>query len=193
MIDVDDVRGLCADLADNSTGRSGAYELELRCRAARLLPAMLDEVERLRAALAEAVELAGEAIAQHGTRRAQGGAMIETQHTIAAWADATFGPAVSLTSIAERAMVELRELVEKCRALDEAIAGDGEFAGNGEYDPRHATEEAADVVIVLSRLFVELGVDMHAAIDRKMQINRARRWTLDGNGHGQHVEDDDAK
>lgn len=26
MIDVDDVRGLCADLADNSTGRSGAYE-----------------------------------------------------------------------------------------------------------------------------------------------------------------------
>lgn len=119
--------------------------------------------------------------------------MTETQHTIAAWADATFGPVSSLTSIAERAMVELRELVEKCRALDEAIAGDGEFAGNGEYDPRHATEEAADVVIVLSRLFVELGVDMHAAIDRKMAINRARRWTLDGNGHGHHVEDDDAK
>ena len=119
--------------------------------------------------------------------------MTETQHTIAAWADATFGPVSALTSIAERAMVELRELVEKCRALDEAIAGDGEFAGNGEYDPRHATEEAADVVIVLSRLFVELGVDMHAAIDRKMAINRARRWTLDGNGHGHHVEDDDAK
>lgn len=40
-------RELCADLADNGPGRSGAYELELRCKAARLLPAMLDEIERL--------------------------------------------------------------------------------------------------------------------------------------------------
>lgn len=101
MIDVAEVRDLCADLADNGPGRSGAYELELRCKAARILPAMLDEVERLRgeldnakssldisrvnvrnvadgygealkiladtrSALADAVELAGEAIAQHG-------------------------------------------------------------------------------------------------------------------------------
>ena len=44
--------------------------------------------------------------------------MTETQHTIASWADETFGPVSSLESIADRAMVELRELVEKCRALD---------------------------------------------------------------------------
>lgn len=53
MINVAEVRELCADLADNGPGRSGAYELELRCKAARILPAMLDEVERLRSALAE--------------------------------------------------------------------------------------------------------------------------------------------
>jgi hypothetical protein len=33
-----------------------------------------------------------------------------------------------------------------------------------------------------------LGIDIPAAIDRKMRINRARRWKLDGNGHGSHVE-----
>ena len=46
--------------------------------------------------------------------------MTETQHTIASWADETFGPVSSLESIADRAMVEMRELVEKCRALDVA-------------------------------------------------------------------------
>ena len=32
--------------------------------------------------------------------------MTETQHTIASWADETFGPVSSLESIADRAMVE---------------------------------------------------------------------------------------
>ena len=54
MINVAEVRELCADLADNGPGRSGAYELELRCKAARLLPAMLDEVERLKKLVDEA-------------------------------------------------------------------------------------------------------------------------------------------
>lgn len=115
--------------------------------------------------------------------------MTETQSTIAAWADATFGPAVSLESIAERAMKELAELVEKCRALDGAIA-DRDPPTYAAYAAKAVTEEAADVVIVLARIFESCGVDMHDAIDRKMAINRARRWTLDGNGHGQHVEDE---
>lgn len=33
------------------------------------------------------------------------------------------------------------------------------------------------------------GVDLPAAIDRKMAINRARRWNIDGNGHGTHVKE----
>ena len=34
----------------------------------------------------------------------------------------------------------------------------------------------------------EHGVDLQAEIDRKMTINRARRWKLDGSGCGQHEE-----
>lgn len=112
--------------------------------------------------------------------------MRESQTSIAAWADETFGPAVSLESIAVRAQKELTELVEKCATADKAIATNS-WIGD---EKRHmAAEEAADVVIVLARIFESCGIDMHATIDRKMAINRARRWVLDGNGHGQHVEE----
>lgn len=32
-------------------------------------------------------------------------------------------------------------------------------------------------------------VSLAHAIDEKMAVNRARRWTLDGHGHGSHVKD----
>jgi len=53
-LELDAPRDLCAPLVD------------LLNAPLTLVPRMLAEVERLRAALAEAVELAGEAIAQHG-------------------------------------------------------------------------------------------------------------------------------
>ena len=58
-----------------------------------------------------------------------------------------------------------------------------------EQDPRHpkAAEEAADVVIVLCQVFGRLGKDLHKEIDRKMEINRKRRWAIDGAGHGHHI------
>lgn len=163
--------------------------------------------------------------------------MTETQSTIAAWADAAFGPAKSLASIAARANREMAELLQKVVDLapDEAIV-----------------EEAADVLIVLARYAAASGQEMHryvaprlscssdrfplacsaaralldlvrdskghnlpasrivtavaiartiadliqvcggnaqVAIDAKMEVNRLRRWKLDGVGHGQHVED----
>jgi hypothetical protein len=33
--------------------------------------------------------------------------------------------------------------------------------------------------------------DLLEHVDAKMQVNRARKWRLDGNGHGQHVEEGD--
>lgn len=39
----------------------------------------------------------------------------------------------------------------------------------------------------LARLCVLLEIDLPAAIDAKMQINRGRQWTAKGAGHGQHV------
>lgn len=95
---------------------------------------------------------------------------IETQKSIAAWADQTFGRAALIT-IANRARQESQELVEAVhehRTADEIL------------------EEAADVGIVLRRLCHELGCDLDSAIDRKMAKNRLREWERIGNGDGRH-------
>lgn len=97
----------------------------------------------------------------------------ETQQSIAAWALATFGPTSSNQRTAVRAADEMRELLDALAADDRAPT---------------AGEEIADVVIVLSRLATELGVDIAAEVDKKMSVNRSRSWSLDGTGHGQHVE-----
>lgn len=100
--------------------------------------------------------------------------MIETQDTICAWTEATFGHASSNARVAARANEEMAELL---RALTS--------------DDNHskAIEEAADVVIILYRLAERMGVDLHEEIDRKMQINRKREWKITPDGHGYHVRD----
>jgi hypothetical protein len=98
----------------------------------------------------------------------------ETTATIAAWADGVFGEPASNISTWYRAMSEMDELREKLAISD--VHPD-------------AAAEAADVVIVLARLLSRLGTTMQAEVDRKMAINRARRWDLTGDGHGQHVKE----
>lgn len=95
---------------------------------------------------------------------------IETQRSIAAWADDTFGRA-SLPTIAARLREEAKELIDavNARACAEAIL-----------------EEAADVGIILRRLCHELGCDLDGAIDRKMAKNRLREWETNGKGNGRH-------
>lgn len=85
----------------------------------------------------------------------------ETFETIRQWCEETFGP-VAPDRIATRATEEMDEL----RA-----------------DPTRV-EEAADVVIVLAR-----HPDLWAAVERKMAVNRARKWRLMGDGTGYHVKD----
>lgn len=97
----------------------------------------------------------------------------ESQTTISEWANATFGAAGSNASVAARANKEMAELMMKL-AQDDAHPGAG--------------EEVADVLIVLYRLAWRLGVDLHEEVGKKMTINRAREWKLDGHGHGQHVK-----
>ena len=98
--------------------------------------------------------------------------MRETQQSISAWAVQTFGEAGSNLRCAERADEEMRELLERL-CLDDA-------------HPK-AAEEIADVVIPLFRLAERLGVDLLDEVDKKMAINRTRRWRRDGTGHGYHV------
>lgn len=100
--------------------------------------------------------------------------MMETQETVCAFADDTFGPATSNMRVAARANEEMAELI---RALS-----------TDDNNPK-AAEEVADVVIILYRLMRNLGTDMHAEIDRKMAINRKREWRRDATGHGYHVRD----
>lgn len=100
----------------------------------------------------------------------------ETQESITAWADETFGPSTSNMRIATRANEEMAELL-RALSVDDASPD--------------AAVEIADVVIILNRLATKLGVDIAAEVDRKMEINRQRQWQLDGSGHGRHVRNKD--
>jgi NTP pyrophosphatase (non-canonical NTP hydrolase) len=109
-----------------------------------------------------------------GARRREGGSMSETQESISAWAEQTFGPSGSNIRVAVRAQEEPTELLRALSVDD---------------DHPKAAEEVADVVIVLQRLASRLGVDLWQEVERKMAINRARVWNMDGTGHGYHVRD----
>lgn len=98
----------------------------------------------------------------------------ETQATISRWAEETFGPAGTNARAIARANREMAELLEHVTADD--------------LHPE-AAEEIADIMIVLYRVATRLGVDLHSEIDRKMVVNRARKWQLDGTGHGYHVKE----
>ena len=93
---------------------------------------------------------------------------METAESITQWADETFGFAPLMVQL-ERAKKELIE-------LEAAI-----FVNE---DKKKIAMEAADVIICLSRL----AALYPNAVDEKMAINRARKWKVDGNGCGQHVD-----
>lgn len=84
----------------------------------------------------------------------------ETFASIIAWGDETFGPAEP-GRIISRAAEEWKEMLEPDADIP---------------------TEAADVIIVLLRM-----PGIAEAIQRKMQINRAREWKLMGDGTGYHV------
>ncbi len=97
---------------------------------------------------------------------------IETQATISSWSAETFGEAGSNAVVAVRALEEIAELL---RALT-----------HDDHTPM-AASEIADVVIVLYRLADRMGLDLHAEVDRKMEINRRRTWSVGKDGIGYHV------
>lgn len=96
----------------------------------------------------------------------------ETVQSVTLWANETFG----LASIDAQFRRVLDELDELSRLFDqERTVG-----------PRKIAEEAADVVICLYRIIGTLDPD---AIEKKMAINRKRKWIVDGQGCAQHVEE----
>ena len=97
---------------------------------------------------------------------------IETQETISQWALETFGPTGSNLRVALRMNNEMAELIDKLAVNDN--------------DP-NAIEEAGDIIIVAMRLFERFGVNFWDVVETKMVVNRARKWTKDGTGCGQHI------
>jgi NTP pyrophosphatase (non-canonical NTP hydrolase) len=98
---------------------------------------------------------------------------VETQSGIASWAAETFGVSTPMRA-ATRMNEEVAELLSKLSIPDS--------------DPQKIHEECADVMIVLCVLAARLGFDLMEEVQKKMAVNRARKWKLDGSGCGQHVE-----
>jgi NTP pyrophosphatase (non-canonical NTP hydrolase) len=91
----------------------------------------------------------------------------ETQATINAWQRETFPTATTNGVIGH-----LREEFEEW-----LTAESDELAG----------VEAADLVILLYCWCDQVGIDLHAEIDKKMVRNRARTWHIQPDGTGRHT------
>lgn len=71
--------------------------------------------------------------------------------------------------------------------LEELIVSDGLARASDEN--ASVAEEAADVVITLAAwVLAATGIDLAAAVERKLQTNRAREWVLDGRGCGYRAD-----
>lgn len=99
----------------------------------------------------------------------------ETVQSVTRWADTTFGPA----TIA-RQLLRLQQEMNELTLLYEEME-----LGLVKFNPRKLGEEAADVVICLYRIIGTLDCE---AIDKKMKVNRSRKWALSGDGCGQHID-----
>jgi len=94
----------------------------------------------------------------------------ETQKTICDWAVGTFGEPDSVERLLARLNDEYIELVNAV-LLGDDVEG-----------------EAADVVVVLYQLCQKAGIDLKVAVDNKMIVNRARKWSVTADGVGQHID-----
>lgn len=103
--------------------------------------------------------------------------MSETQYTVTDWQFETFGP-TNLGLAFERLQKEYWELRDVVHAHGQ---------GPDENRRLKCAEECADVLITLYRVAEMLRCDLVYEVDRKMAINRKRKWAVDEKGHGQHV------
>ncbi len=102
----------------------------------------------------------------------------EDQATITTWQRETFGETTPWHAF-QRMQKEYWELRDLIHAMDHGRkVALGEVAG-----------ELADVLITLYRVAEVSGINLEAAVDHKMQINRARKWAVDATGNGQHIKE----
>lgn len=131
--------------------------------------------------------------------------MKENQETIDEWGRTTFGLHHALTH-ATRMNIEVAELLSQLGTassedlvLDRLLRLNIEVAEllsqranllqdeNRLTTPQVDGKECADVLVVLYQVAAALGADLHAEVDAKMQVNRARTWSKTEDGRYQHV------
>lgn len=95
-----------------------------------------------------------------------------TQSKITRWAVSTFGEPESPGRILSRAVEELEEAL---LAYHDGVSG------------AKIVEELADTYIVMCQVAHHLGYNLLEEVDRKMEVNNARAWKLNGDGTAQHV------
>ncbi len=132
----------------------------------------------------------------------------ETSASIAAWQNETFGPATTTWERIDRSDGLMRGAMwlARCTAiyapdvqrpnLSRAIRAAEELAEliqtlvADDNDPA-ACVEVADIEIVLAGILARHGKERAELVRAKMAKNRARRWHVTGDGHGQHIGDEE--
>lgn len=95
-----------------------------------------------------------------------------TQKTINQWARDTFGHPDNVDVLVARFAEEMGEFVAA------AIRGES------------LEDEAADLVIFLYQIAQAESFHLLGAVDRKMNTNQKRKWKLNHDGSGQHVDEE---
>lgn len=96
----------------------------------------------------------------------------ETQESINKWAVDTFGKRKYAYTSTIRMNLEVAELLD-CIAKQ---------------DWPRARTECADIYIVLCSVASDFGTDLQDEVNKKMLINRKRKWQLHGDGTAQHID-----
>lgn len=127
--------------------------------------------------------------------------MSETQGTVYEWMMATF-PGVDPDS-PRKSIRALEEMIELClvsgstpnqviEAATMAAIKEATRAGQGmdeaRFEPGKIPAELSDVDIVLDGVAGMRGFDRAEEKDKKMAINRARKWAARGDGTGYHLK-----
>lgn len=120
---------------------------------------------------------------------------METQQSVGEWINTTF-PGTDPES-PRKAIRALEEMIELCLAsgashlqIRDAVDKLIPATGNAfKKEPDKIPVEAADVLIVLYGVAHMRGFDLHAEVDKKMLINRSRKWAARGDGTGYHIKE----
>jgi NTP pyrophosphatase (non-canonical NTP hydrolase) len=119
------------------------------------------------------------------------------------WSLATFGPTPEGSPAQElRLIAEVTELCLAAGASPHAIESEVTRAAvragalpstmfasdRSQSQPEKVPEEMGDVLIVLAQLAYRRGIDLGGETLRKQDRNEARKWKVNADGTGQHIE-----